>query len=204
VFESDGCYFDLATTFEAEWKATTDLFIVVDFELTGTDAELDEVLEFAAILVDAFGTIVSEFSVLVAVTKPLSEYIMELTGITQSDVDMNGRPLDEAMSAFLNFVGSRPIFIHHAWFDDPFLVKVTEQTHQSYNNKIYDTSLISLLTWPTIESQHLGVLAEHVGANIPLQRTLDYAKMTLAILMAAREQARLEDRERLVTKIVKP
>jgi DNA polymerase-3 subunit epsilon len=189
MFESDGCYFDLAIEFEAQWAATNELFIVADLETTGPDAEFDEVLEFAAILVDAFGSVISEFSMLVRITQSVPEFITELTGITQSDVDLDGRPLGEAMSAFLDFIGSRPIFIHHASFDEAFLFKVAKQSHQSFNNIVYDTLSISMLTWPSIDSHRIEALAEHVGAtNLTILRALDYAQMTLAVLLAAREQ----------------
>lgn len=192
IVEGDGCSLDLAKCFEAEWTATSQPFVVADLETTGTHPDFGEILEFAAILVEASGEITAEFSVLVSITQPVPDFIKEETGITQAEVDLEGRPLAEALKAFLTFVGSRPVFTHHAPFDEAFLKKAGKQTQQSFDNPVHDTLDIAVLTWPTSGSRNIDALAEYVGAPKTGQRALDNAKATLTVLLAAREQARLE------------
>lgn len=79
-----------------------------------------DILEFAALQVGADGVIQSEFSMLVNVGRPLPPEIVRLTGITDEDV-AEGRPIAEAMDAFLAFVGPQPVFFHNAPFNQGFL-----------------------------------------------------------------------------------
>jgi DNA polymerase-3 subunit epsilon len=191
IFLENGCYFDLGAGFKAAWKATTEPFVVVDLETTGLDAEADEILEFSAVLAAPSGVILSEFSALVRVTQPMSDWVQELTGITEAEVEREGRPLAEAMKAFLVFVGSRPIFIHHASFDKAFLVKAAELTRQPFDNVVHDIEDICFYVWPGMRL-NVDNLVKHLGLTKSGERCLDDSKAVLAILLATREEARLE------------
>lgn len=185
----DGHKFDLKSDFKASWKATNDPFVVADLEVTGLDNQADEILEFSAVLAAPSGAILSEFSALVRVTQPMSHHMQELTGITEDEIERNGRPLPEVMKAFLAFVGSRPVFIHNAPFDNAFLIKAGQLTHQPFDNDVHDTLEISRRTWPTLRSHSLRALTEHLKLAKTGERCLDDAKNILIILLAAREKA---------------
>ena len=178
-----------SSALDAAWAATRETFIVADLETTGLSAASDEVLEFAAVLVDSSGAVTSEFSALVRVKQPVSAIITQITGITQADVDREGRPLANVMADFLAFVGPRSVFFHNAPFDVSFLKQAGAQAKLKFSNPVHDTLPMAWAVWPSLGTYKLSALAEHVGAPAPTHRGLADAKAALAVLMAARAKA---------------
>ena len=178
-----------SSALDAAWAATRGTFVVADLETTGLNAASDEVLEFAAVLVGTSGAISVEFSALVRVKRPVPRIITKITGITQADVDREGCPLPEAMTAFLAFVGSHPVFFHNAPFDAGFLKQAGAQARLKFSNPVHDTLAMAWAVWPSLGTYKLGALAEHVGAPAPTHRGLADAKAALAVLLAARAKA---------------
>lgn len=75
------------------------------------DAANDEILEFGAVPVSASGQVEDEFSMLVRTARPVPPTITRLTGISEELASIEGRPLREAMGAFISFTalwGSYP------------------------------------------------------------------------------------------------
>ncbi len=180
----------LTAEFGEALSATNQPFIVADLETTGLNAETDEVLEFAAVLADPSGSVTAEFSTLVRVSHPVPAVITKITGITQVDVDREGRPLADAMAEFLAFIGSRPVFFHNAPFDVGFLLKASIQTRQKFTNPVHDTLPLARATWPNLGTYKLSAIAEYIRAPLPSHRGLADAKTALTVLMSARAKAR--------------
>jgi DNA polymerase-3 subunit epsilon len=172
---------------QAAWAATSQPFVVADLETTGLNREQDEVLEFGAVLVDPSGAVLSEFSALVRVEGQVPAFVTEITGITQAMAYTKGKPLPQALSAFLEFIGEHPVFFHNASFDKGFLGHAQARTRLPFSNPVHDTLAMARATWPGLSSHKLGVLAEYVGASPPTHRALSDVKATLAVLLAARE-----------------
>lgn len=189
-YPGDDGYLDREAELEAAWNATNNPFVVVDIEVTGMHPQTGEVLEFSAVLVAPSGLILSEFSMLVRVTRPIPDRVLELSGITQKEIDRVGRPLAEAMKAFLAFVGSRPLFIHDAPFDYAFLQSAAAHLELPFENEIHDLLEISRSTWSTLNSHSLTALANHLGFTEIRGRCLDDAREALVILLAARDKSR--------------
>jgi DNA polymerase-3 subunit epsilon len=179
---------ELATVLDAAWAATRQQFIVADLETTGLNAGTDEVIEFAAIQVTPDGGIVSEFSTLVRASQHVPAEITRLTGITQDDIDREGRPLSDAIRAFAVFVGAHPIFFHNAPFDQGFIKKAASQAKVKFANPIHDTLPLARQAWPSLGTYKLATLAQYVGAVVPTHRALGDAKAALAVLLAARQR----------------
>lgn len=171
---------------EAALAATAQPFVVADLETTGLRAGEHEILEFAALLVSAEGTVAAEFSALVRVSGSLPREIVRLTGITDQDVALEGRPPAEAFGAFLAFAGAHPVFFHNAPFDHGFLKQAATASKVKFCNPVHDTLPLARRAWPELGGYKLGGLAEHVGAPAPAHRALADAKAALAVLLAAR------------------
>lgn len=189
VLEGDHCHFDLAVGFEAEWKAMDEPFVVVDLETTASCPEVGELLEFAAILAEPTGVIVAEFSMIVSVSRPVPELITSRTGLTQAEVDRQGQPLPEAVHAFLDFVGSRPVFIHNAPFDLAFLQWASKQAQRAFTNPVYDTMVMAVMAWSPVRCESIYALARHIGKPYAGTRAIDDARATLAVLLAIRAES---------------
>lgn len=178
---------------ENVWKSTHFDFVVADLETTGLDSTSCEILELAAVLSDSTGTIVSEFSTLVSVEKTVPAFITDLTGISQHDIDQHGCPPQEALTAFLAFIGDRPVFFHNAPFDIAFLERATRQYDLTFSNVVYDTLPLARAVWPEMRSHKLETLAKAINAvPVPSHRALADAKTALSVLLAAREDAGYE------------
>ncbi len=176
---------------DAAWAATRIPFAVADLETTGLNAESDEIIELAAVLVEPDGSVTREFSTLVRIQRPVPSEIVRLTGITQEDVDSMGKPLPEALSAFLEHIGERPVFFHNAPFDRSFLLMAASQAKLKLRNTVHDTLPLARQAWPSLGTYKLSALAEHVGAQAPSHRALGDAKAALAVLLTARSKVAL-------------
>jgi DNA polymerase-3 subunit epsilon len=177
---------ELGAVLDAAWAATRQTFVVADIETTGLNAEKDEVLEFAAVRVESNGRVTGEFSVLVRASASVPAEITRLTGITQAAIDGEGRPLSEAMRAFVAFVGPHPVFFHNAPFDLGFIKKASSLTKVKFANPVHDTLPLARQAWPSLGTYKLAALAEHVGTSAPAHRALADANAALAVLLAAR------------------
>lgn len=166
--------------------ATRQPFAVADLETTGLDPQASEVLELAAVRVDADGTITGEFSMLVRPSVPVPARITELTGITQSDVDREGRSLADAMRAFTAFLGARPVFFHNAPFDQGFLAQAGARSGVQFTNAVYDTLPLARRAWPSLPNHKLPTVAQHVDVPGDAHRALADSRTALAVLLAAR------------------
>jgi DNA polymerase-3 subunit epsilon len=178
------------SSFADVWNSTEQEFVVADLETTGLDPRSCEILEFAAVLSDSRGTIVYEFSALVRVMAPIPALITNLTGISQREVEREGRPLQEVLHAFIAFLGNRPVFFHNAPFDTAFLQQATQKSSLPFSNLVHDTLPVARAAWPEMRSHKLETLAKIIdAAPTPTHRALADAKTALAVLLAAREIA---------------
>ncbi len=95
-------------------------FVVVDTETTGLEPEKEFLIELAGVRVRG-GVVREEFHRLVKCECLLPEVITGLTGITDTMLEKEGYPLENALSDFLAFIGRDWIVGHHTAFDIRFL-----------------------------------------------------------------------------------
>lgn len=187
--DADGFELGFDEVFKPAWDATRAPFVVADLEVTDVSAQIGEILEFSALLINPDGEITAEFSQMVHVTGSVSLWLLTAMEISRADIDRDGQPLADAMKSFVEFIGDRPIFMHHAEFEEPFLKKAAKAIQQEFCNPLHDTLLIAQMTWPELPRHSCKVLADHLGISNFMETSLDCAKLTLAVLMAAREDA---------------
>ena len=78
-------------------------FVVLDIETTGTSPEKDEIIEVGALKIEA-GTVTEEFSMLIQIKGEIPIEIQKLTGITEQELQSQGRPLDEVLNKLFEFL----------------------------------------------------------------------------------------------------
>ena len=103
-------------------------YVVLDVETTGTSLHSDEIIEIGALRVEA-GIPTKEFSTLVQCEKKIPKEVQMLTGLTNCDLDDNGKPLKQALEELFVFAGEHIIIGHNVTFD------VTIQYLHSYEQK---------------------------------------------------------------------
>lgn len=161
-------------------------FVVADLETTGLSPASCEILEFAAVAVDAQGNIGREYTQVVRIDGPVPSFIARLTGISQAEVLRHGQPIDQVLDTFLDFVGGAPMFFHNASFDTRFLRATAQRCGRSFEPDIHCTLQLARRAWPELASHKLGVLAEHLGALTPTHRALADVRTTVAVALAAK------------------
>ena len=121
-------------------------YVVFDLETTGTSYREDRITEIgAAIYRD--GKMEREFQTFVDPERKLPQKIVELTGIT--DAMLKGAPkLSEAIPAFLEFCGDRPLVAHNADFDVSFVTEACKELGIPFDPTYVDTLTLSMW-WPT-------------------------------------------------------
>jgi DNA polymerase III subunit epsilon len=164
-------------------------FVVADIETTGLRYEVDEIIELSAVRANANGKVLQTFTALVKPNNPIPKEIVELTGITEAEIQNDGQSEKEAFSAFHQFLKDSPVFFHNAPFDLGFLNKAASRYETSISNRIHDTLIIAKAAWPVERNYKLSTLAKLVkDAPEPRHRGLADASTTLAVLMEARER----------------
>lgn len=175
-------------------KAMDAPFAVVDLETTGLNPARDEIIEIGALLVDKGFRTIGEFSVLVRPRMALPPQITRLTGIDQQLLDSQGIRLQDGFARLQDFLGDRPVFAHHAAFDQSFLVNASAQLGLAFSNVMYDTICMAEAAWPDLDSYALLSLAHRMGlGNSPTHRALADAKATLDVLKEANRVLRGPD-----------
>ena len=130
-----------------------EIMVALDLETTGLDANSDRIIEVGAIKFRG-GEEIDTYSTLVNPMRPLSRFIVELTGISQDDVD--GAPLwDEVVADVAAFIGTHPMVGHRVGFDAGFL-----KSHNApARGVLYDTYELAAVLLPGSPDYSLGGLS---------------------------------------------
>lgn len=104
----------------ASKKTRSAEYILFDLETTGLRAEHDHILEFGAIRVQN-EKVAETFSCLVYHTEEVPEVVAQLTGLCSHILTQEGVPIQEALPAFLKFIGNAPLVGFNPSFDLSFL-----------------------------------------------------------------------------------
>ena len=116
-------------------------FIAFDVETTGLSAATDRLTEIGAVLFSG-GRVIDTFSTFVNPHMHIPANITELTGIKDSDV-ADAPDEAEAMRAFLDFAGGRPIIAHNATFDTGFMAAACERSGIGFDPVVVDTLILA-------------------------------------------------------------
>jgi len=137
-------------------------YVVVDLETTGLDPSYDEIIEFAAVMVQN-GAVVSKFQSLVKPSFTIDGFITDLTGIT-NEMLSTAPSIESALSNFLEFVGVSTVVAHNANFDVNFLYDACA-SQKPFCNDFIDTMRLSRRLFRQERHHRLGDLTERFGIN---------------------------------------
>ncbi len=157
-------------------------FIALDLETTGLNSKTDEIIELgAARFVN--GVMTEKYSQLVQPEiQNLPEEIIQLTGITDEDLD-DAPQLDDVADDFIKFVGDLPIVGQNIAFDLGFL-SADQATLDAFHPsrtvpRTHDTNLIARFLLPAFNSYGLSNLCQHFQIEwTPNHRATDDAIAT--------------------------
>jgi len=151
--------------YKGENRALTDEVVVFDIETTGLSPQSEKITEIGAVLIKD-GKISDTFETFVNPGKPIPAKIVELTGITDEMVK-DSPSQDDAVDAFMEFVGGRPLIAHNADFDTSF-IRANLSGRVENSSLDYLDTLALCRTLVKEEKKHkLDIMAKHFGIENP-------------------------------------
>ncbi|PID70633.1 hypothetical protein CSB37_00930 [bacterium DOLZORAL124_38_8] len=133
----------------------------LDLETTGFDPQKDSIIELSFVVLDQNGQEESRFDQLIQPEKsPLNDFVSELTGISQHDLDTEAKPLDTFKDEITTKIGDAVIVGHNIDFDINFLEAYGVPVKQ--NGRI-DTHELARIVLLQEESYALEILAQKYG-----------------------------------------
>lgn len=145
-----------------------DDYVAIDIETTGLDASFDEIIEMAAVHMSN-GKVVETFQQLVKPYDEISEFITELTGITNEMV-ADAPSIDEALPKFLAFVGDRLVVGHNVNFDINFIYDTRMSIQNApFSNDFVDTLRMSRRMFPDMPHHRLIDIITAFGVGDAVQ-----------------------------------
>ena len=147
---------------DKEQDFTQDI-VCFDIETTGLDKRTEAITEIGAVVLRN-GEVVERFSTFADPGRPLTTEITRLTGIT--DEMLKGAPSqEEAVNAFLDFVGDRPLAAHNAEFDMGFIGEACRRMGRPFENTSLDSLILAQNLLPDLGKYKLDIVAGHL--NLP-------------------------------------
>lgn len=153
-------------------------YVVVDVETTGLDPSRDKLIEIAALKIQD-SKVVDSYSSLINPEVPVSDFITELTGITNEELE-NAPLAGDVLSKFSAFIGYDILVGHNVNFDINFLYdNFVEYLNKPLSNNFVDTLRLSKKYFKNAPSYKLSLLAKHLDININTShRALDDCETT--------------------------
>ena len=164
--------------------AVPESFVVLDIETTGLDIDKDHIIEIAAIFVNG-GKRKTDFSELVISPVPIPSKVSELTGLSNKDLNNNGKIVTDVLSGLLEFIGNNPIVCHNAVFDINFIQQALRKNNMPLlRNKIIDTLPLARKKIRGMSGYKLNNIAAYYEIEHPIShRALSDCMLTLDIFL---------------------
>ena len=138
----------------------TDEYVAFDIETTGLSVKRDAITEIGAVVIQN-GQVGERFQTFVNPNRRLTPEIIALTGITD-DMLKDAPQLKEALTAFLEFVGDRPLVAHNAEFDIGFIREGCRKVGFPFQPTYVDTLILAQNLLPELGKYKLDIVAEHL------------------------------------------
>ena len=163
-------------------QSVQDTYVVFDIETTGFSPVTDKIIEIGAVKVEK-GKITDKFSTFINPRVPIPFRITQLTSITDAMV-MDSPGIEEALPAFLAFVGDAALVAHNASFDVSFIEENCKNQGIQADFTSVDTVAMARILLPTLARFKLNIVAK--ALNISLEnhhRAVDDAGATAEIFV---------------------
>ncbi len=145
---------------EADISLKNMTFVSFDLETTGLSVMDDDITEFGAIKMKN-GQIIDRMQSLIKPNKEISQKIMNLTHITNEDVE-EAPTIMEFLPKILEFFGDEVIVAHNATFDVGFLNEILLRNgFQKLKNPAVDSLALAWKLLPELKGYRLGNVCRH-------------------------------------------
>ena len=160
-------------------------FVIFDIETTGFCINFNEIIEIGGVKVKN-GMIIDTFSEFVKPNKRITEYITNLTDIS-NDTVFDALTIEEVLPKFKEFIEGSILVAHNAKFDTDFIYqKMKDLGIYEYDYPCIDTIIIARTLYPKqgLKRFNLGAVAKFLKVEIEQQhRAIHDAKTTTNVFM---------------------
>lgn len=140
-------------------------YTAIDIETTGLDPSYDEIIEIGAIKVRN-NKITNKFSSLVKPESEISEFIEELTGIT-NEMLSTAPEIENVLPDFVEFINNDTLLGHNIHFDINFLYDSLMQIYDhKLSNNFVDLMRLARKAYPDFKNHKLITIAKNLNVNI--------------------------------------
>lgn len=152
-------------------------YIAFDLETTGLNVETDEIIEVGAVKI-VEGRLTEQFTCIVNPHRQVSDYILNLTGITKQML-LEGYEKQPVIEEFLKFCEGYDVVGHNLMFDYKFMKTAAASFQYSFEKNGVDTLAVARKTLPSLEHKKLECLCElYQYENKSAHRAVHDAKAT--------------------------
>lgn len=164
-------------------------YVVLDIETTGLDPSFDEIIELSAIrVIDNIQA--DSFSSLVKPMNPISNFIKDLTGIT-NDMVSKAPNIEDILPQFYKFIGEDVVVGHNVNFDINFIYdNLMNCSNKAFDNEFIDLLRISRKLLPELKNHKLKTLSENFKIDtVGAHRGIKDCTMTNECFLTCKEEA---------------
>ena len=142
--------------------ALPDNYTVIDLETTGLSAVYDEIIELAGLKVKD-GIVVDEFQQLIKPLVPISNFITEMTGISNEMVE-HAPDISNMIGEFIDWIGDDVVVGHNVLFDINFIYDASALIlGKSFSNNYINTIRIAKKLVKDLPRYRLCDLCDYYG-----------------------------------------
>ena len=138
----------------------SDEIVCFDIETTGLKVDREAITEIGAVVLKN-GQVTDRFQTFVNPGRRLTPEIIGLTGITDAMLADAPSP-KEALTAFLDFVGGRPLAAHNAEFDISFIRAGCRREGIPFDPTYVDSLILAQNLLPQLHKFKLDIVAEYL------------------------------------------
>lgn len=165
-----------------------DDYVIFDIETTGLDKENDKIIEIGAIKV-INNKIIEEFEYLINPGIKLPEVIINITGITDNDLN-DKLDVSEVLPKFISFVEDLPILAHNSSFDIGFINENIKRIGlNNLDNEIVDTLELSRKYLTHMYNHRLETLKKYYNIKEVSHRAIGDCKTTNYVYQEIKKKA---------------
>jgi len=151
-------------------------YISLDLEMTGLHPKTDRIIEVGAVKV-INGKIVDRIEMFINPGRKLSEQVVELTGIQDSDL-VGMETIHQKIREILAFIGDLPLVGHNILFDYSFLKKAAVDEKLKFEKKGIDTLSLARIFLSSLPQKTLPKCCAYFGIEYVPHRALADALAT--------------------------
>ncbi|MDF2721637.1 MAG: DnaQ family exonuclease/dinG family helicase, partial [Paenibacillus sp.] len=132
-------------------------YAVIDLETTG-DQPSDDIIQVGLVVIED-GAITERYASFVKPNKPIPEFIVQLTGITDEMV-ADAPAVEDVLSDMLPLLSDSALVAHNAGFDHMFLRYACEKSgYLPFDGRVIDTIPVLRILFPGLTSLQLSMVA---------------------------------------------